>query len=310
MNDWKGVKVRNDLLPYGTRRSGQKLVTGKPKFVVAHDTGNVNTTAQNNVTYYKNSYNIDINYTASAHVFVDDKEAIICVPLNEKAWHVLYGAAQDNKWYGYDANDAAIGVEISYFTDKERTRKSLDNGARVLAYLCELYNINYKTNMPGHQDIQAGKVDPGNALEAAGYGRSTSNLDNIVAKYYKKDVKSSTTSTGSTSKPTPSAAAGSKSPTKKTKWGWKGTFYPNTTIKVRKSPSLKGTVVNQNSWLYDKNDFVPFDQIIKADGYWWIRFKYVAPGSSKNYFYCAVCKITDKKEKILKEKYWGNITWK
>ena len=87
--------------------------------------------------------------------------------------------------------------------------------------------------MPGHQDIQAGKIDPGNALEAAGYGRSTSNLDKLVEKYYKKDVKSSTTKE---SKPATSNAGGSKSPSDKTKWGWKGTFYPNTTIKVRKSP--------------------------------------------------------------------------
>lgn len=302
MADWKGVKVRNDLLPYGTRRSGQKLTTGKPKFIVAHDTGNLNSTAQQNVNYYKNTYNIDINYTASAHIFVDDKEAIICVPLNEKAWHVLYGATQDNKWYGYDANDAAIGVEISYFTDKERTRKSLDNGARVLAYLCELYGLDYKTKMPGHQDIQAGKQDPGNVLQAAGYGRSTTNLDNIVAKYYKKDVKPST-STTTPSKPVEKPKA------KQTVWGWKGRFTPNTTIKVRKSPGLKGAVVDSGSWLYS-GDWVDFDQVIKVDGYWWIRFKYPQPGSSKNYFYCAVCKITDSKERIKQEKYWGSIKWK
>ncbi|WP_312632395.1 peptidoglycan recognition protein family protein, partial [Mammaliicoccus sciuri] len=83
-----------------------------------------------------------------------------------------------------DANDGAVGVEISYFNDKKRSQKSLDNGARVLAYLAEYWKIDYKTRMPGHQDIQADKQDPGNVLAASGYGRSTSNLDKIVAKYY------------------------------------------------------------------------------------------------------------------------------
>lgn len=302
MADWKGVKVRNDLLPFGTRRSGQKLIGGKPKFIVAHDTGNLNSTAQNNVDYYRNTYNINVNQTASAHIFVDDKEAIICVPTDEKAWHVLYGANQDNLWYGYDSNDAAIGVEICYFSDKARTQKSLDNGARVLAYLAEYWKIDYKTKMPGHQDIQAGKQDPGNVLQAAGYGRATSNLDRIVAKYYKKDV--------APSKPAaPSKPSTPSKPVPKTVWGWRGKFTPNTTIKVRKSPGLNGAIVDSGSWLYS-GDWVNFDQVIKKDGYWFIRFKYAQPGSSTKHFYCAVCKITDKKERIKQEKYWGKINWK
>ncbi|WZG09560.1 peptidoglycan recognition family protein [Staphylococcus casei] len=147
---WKGVPVKTDLLPIGTRRYGTKMDGGKAKFIVAHDTGNIDTTAQDNVNYYKNTYNIDINSTASAHIFVDDKEAIVCVPTNEKAWHVLYNATTDNLWYGYDANDVAIGVEICYFKDKKRSQKALENGAKVLAYLCEYWGIDYKTEMPGH----------------------------------------------------------------------------------------------------------------------------------------------------------------
>ena len=105
------------------------------------------------------------------------------------------------------------------------------------------------------------------------------------------------------------AKASKPSKTVKTKWDWKGTFYPNTTIKVRKSPGLSGTVVESGSWLYNKNDWVKFDQVIKKDGHWFIRFKYQAPGSSDKHFYCAVCKITDKEQKIKKEKYWGQIDW-
>ncbi|MGL4010010.1 peptidoglycan recognition protein family protein, partial [Staphylococcus nepalensis] len=141
--------------PIGTRRSGQKLTSGNPVFAVAHDTGNPNTTAQDNVNYYKNSYNIDWSLVASAHIFVDDKECIVCIPVTEKAWHVLYDAPTDNAWYGIDANDGAFGAEGCYFTDKKRSQKSLDNLARVLAYLVKYWKIDYKTEMPGHQDIQS-----------------------------------------------------------------------------------------------------------------------------------------------------------
>lgn len=311
--NWKGVSVRYQLLTPGTRRPGTKLRKGKPEFLVAHDTGNPNSTAQNNVDYYQNTYNIQQGI-ASAHIFVDDKEAIICIPVTEVAYHVLPSTPIDNLWYGVNANDGAAGVEISYFDTafglsakeaKDKTLKALDNGARVLAYLAEYWKIDYKTEMPGHQDIQDDKQDPGNALKAAGFTRATSNLDKMVAKYFNKDVKSSTTST--TEKPKAVA------PGKQMAWAWKGTFYPDGGkggIRVRKSPTLRGAVVNKNSWLYTKDDYVPFDQVIKADGYWWIRFKYVQPGSSKNHFYCAVCKIEDPKEKIKNEKYWGEIKWK
>ena len=180
---WNGVPVKYDWLPIGTRRSGQKLTSGKPIFAVAHDTGNPNTTAQDNVNYYKNSYNIDWSLVASAHIFVDDKECIVCIPVTEKAWHVLYNTPIDNNWYNADANDAAFGIEGSYFDDKARSRKSLDNMARVMAYLCNYWKIDYKTEVPGHQDIQSDKVDPGNLLQAAGYSRNVSNFDKQVAKY-------------------------------------------------------------------------------------------------------------------------------
>ena len=110
-------------------------------------------------------------------------------------------------------------------------------------------------------------------------------------------------------KPIGGSAAGNK---KKITWKWPGRFYPNaskTGIKVRKNPGLKGKVVDKGSWLYTKDDWVDFISVTKKDGYWWIKFKYPTNPSS-GYFYCAVCKITDKEEKIKKEKYWGKIKWK
>nr|DAZ23506.1 MAG TPA: LYSK HYDROLASE, ENDOLYSIN [Caudoviricetes sp.] len=185
LGEWNGVPVYTDFLPYGTRRTGQKLDTGNAIFAVYHDTGNPGSTAQQNVDYYKNTYDIDWASTASAHFFVDDKECIICVPLDEKAWHVLYDTPTDNYYFGDDANDAAFGGELCYFADDtDRSLKALDNFARVFAVLFDSWDIDHWNKCPGHQDIQADKQDPGNALEACGYGRDDIDvIDNLVQKY-------------------------------------------------------------------------------------------------------------------------------
>ncbi|WP_204181779.1 N-acetylmuramoyl-L-alanine amidase [Staphylococcus sp. GDY8P152P] len=243
---WNGVPVRYDWLPIGTRRSGQKLSTGNPIFAVAHDTGNPNTSAQDNINYYKNSYNIDWSLVASAHIFVDDKECVVCIPVTEKAWHVLYNTPIDNNWYNADANDAAFGIEGSYYDDKARSKKSLDNMARVMAYLCNYWDIDYKTEVPGHQDIQSDKIDPGNLLQAAGYSRNISNFDKQVAKYI-KGVKEE-------SSKTPSKEL--SEPTKK-----KPTPSPQSNVEYKAAieymHSLKGQYIDfDNAWAYQCADLV------------------------------------------------------
>ncbi|QQS86526.1 N-acetylmuramoyl-L-alanine amidase (plasmid) [Staphylococcus carnosus] len=96
---------------------------------------------------------------------------------------------------------------------------------------------------------------------------------------------------------------------KQTVWNWKGRFTANTTIKVRKSPGLNGKVVDSGSWIY-KNQWVDVVQIKKQDKYWWGKFKYPTnPGAG--YFWMALTPITDKKERIKKEKkMYGKMKWK
>lgn len=104
-------------------------------------------------------------------------------------------------------------------------------------------------------------------------------------------------------KPIGGTSAGSKK-AKQTKWNWKGRFTPNTAIKVRTSPSLKGKVVNNNVLSFTKVKTIKFNFIVKADGYWWISYTF----KGKKY-YSAICKITDKKERIKLEEYWGKLKW-
>ncbi len=157
------MKYRKDYIQRGTkRRSGIKM--NRVLFIVAHDTGNDGSTAAGNVNYYKTSAN---RMSASAHLFVDDKETVECIPLNEKAWHVLYDRPEDNRRFGDDANDAAIGVELCYFSrDKKRSLKAYENYVELLADLCKKYKLDPMSKIVGHNELDPGrKTDPINALK-------------------------------------------------------------------------------------------------------------------------------------------------
>ena len=170
--------IKNDLLPMPTKRRSGTKIKGV-KFLVAHDTGNPNSTAQGNVNYYKNSANA---MSASAHVFIDEKDIIICVPILEKAWHVLYNTTVDNKMFNADANDYAIGVELCYFpNDKNRSKASYDRYVWYMAYLCHVYNLNPLKQIVGHHILDPGrKTDPVNALKHI--GKSYNDLLNDINK--------------------------------------------------------------------------------------------------------------------------------
>jgi len=114
------------------------------QFIVAHDTGNPGSTARANVSYYENSRD---QMSASAHLFVDDKEIIECVPAltgpAEKAWHVVYDTPIDNSIFGDDAND--------------------------LAAICHRFDLNPITKITGHYIIDPKrKIDPQNSLKMIG----------------------------------------------------------------------------------------------------------------------------------------------
>lgn len=131
------------------RRSGRSLSPGV-RFLVAHDTGNPGSSAAANVKYYETSRD---EQSASAHLFVDHREIIECIPAltapPEKAWHVLYNVPTDNQLYGHNANDAAIGVEYCYggaIDEDESYRKYV----WVLACLCHRFELDPARAIVGH----------------------------------------------------------------------------------------------------------------------------------------------------------------
>lgn len=162
--DYKYPIVKNHLTKPSKRRSG--IVMPAVKFIVAHDTGNAGSTAAGNVHYYENSRDA---MSASAHLFVDDREIIECIPAlsttPEKAWHVIYDVPTDNEMFGDDANDVAIGVELC-FGGHINIVEAYKRYVYVMAYICDKYKLDPLKHITAHYILDPKrKVDPLNSLK-------------------------------------------------------------------------------------------------------------------------------------------------
>ena len=146
------------------RRAGL-LMSQKVRFLVAHDTGNSGSMAAANVSYYESSRNA---MSASAHLFVDDRQILECVPAltgpPEKAWHVRYNAPEDNRRYGCSANDAAIGIEYC-FGPRINADEAYRRFVWVLAYACWKFGLDPARDIIGHHLLDpTRKTDPQTGL--------------------------------------------------------------------------------------------------------------------------------------------------
>lgn len=167
-----------------SKRRPMRPIAPAVRFLVAHDTGNPGSTAANNVRYYERSRD---EVSASAHIFVDDKEIIECIPAltgrPEKAWHVLYNVPTDNRRYGCDANDAAIGVEYCYGANINADA-AYARYVWVLAYCCHRFGLDPRWAIVGHCFLDPRrKSDPVSGLA---HSRRTYEelLQDIVEEYH------------------------------------------------------------------------------------------------------------------------------
>lgn len=156
-------------------RPGTRLKTGSPAFFVAHDTGNPGAPAANHFTYFNGL----VGLSASAQVFIDDTKILEIIPTGtgtdpaEKAWHVLYNVTTDNDRFGYDANDAALGIELCYGTSSKGKKINFDEAYKrfvwYLAYCCDKWGKNPSTHIASHKQLDPGrKNDCEQALASAG----------------------------------------------------------------------------------------------------------------------------------------------
>ncbi|MGG6311551.1 peptidoglycan recognition protein family protein [Paenibacillus macerans] len=175
MDKAKYTIERRYITKRSNTRPGTRLKTGVPFFFVAHDTGNPGATADNHYTYFNNL----TDRSASAHVFIDDEKILEIIPTGtgtdsaEKAWHVLYNVTTDDDRFGYDANDAAIGVELCYGTSPKGHAINFAEAYKrfvwYLAYCCERWGKNPSTHIVSHKQLDpARKADCEQALRAGG----------------------------------------------------------------------------------------------------------------------------------------------
>ncbi|GBF73196.1 putative N-acetylmuramoyl-L-alanine amidase [Paenibacillus sp. 598K] len=99
--------------PYG-RRSGQSMVATT---ITIHNTGNAKSTARNERAWLTNPSNVA---RASYHIVVDEREAIECIPVNERALHAGTAAG----------NNTSIGIEIC---ESGNYAQTLTNAVKLVA---------------------------------------------------------------------------------------------------------------------------------------------------------------------------------
>ncbi|MGN7454637.1 peptidoglycan recognition protein family protein [Paenibacillus pasadenensis] len=137
-------------------RPGLRLTAGSPAFFVAHDTGNPGATADAHYRYFDRQ----TERTASAHVFIDDTRILEIIPTGtgddpaEKAYHVQRQAPEDNRRFGADANDAALGIELCY-GGAIRFEAAYDRYVAYLAYCCAKWS-----KVPSTHIVSHGQLDP------------------------------------------------------------------------------------------------------------------------------------------------------
>lgn len=152
-------QIEQRYIRLGNARSGEKL-TG-PLFIVSHETANNSADAEDHFNYFNNS-----QPSASAHTFIDDGEILEIIPLDEKAWHNLYRNPEDNQFFGYDANEAAIAVELCRTGD---FIKAYDRYVWYHAYLCRRFNLNPSTKIVAHSTLDPRRrSDPDSWFSAHG----------------------------------------------------------------------------------------------------------------------------------------------
>jgi N-acetylmuramoyl-L-alanine amidase len=149
-------------------RPGTKLLGVKK--LVLHWTANPGASAANHKKYFsetlvatnirkeKDGDNEKITY-ASAHIFVDQKEAINIVPLNEMAYHANDVQQRINgvPFRGVpeiapNANKYSIGVEMCVEKDGTISQVVIDKTAQIFAELCRMNKLTEK-DIVRHYDV-------------------------------------------------------------------------------------------------------------------------------------------------------------
>lgn len=290
-----GYKIVNMFKPSMYHINAPYAMT--PKYITIHNTGN--TASARNEAAYMNS---NSNYT-SYHVVIDDKEAVQVVPFNRNAWHAGDGQGQGNR--------ASIGIEICYSMDNgysgamsARYKQAQENAALYVAYV--LHQYGWGTDRLRQHWNWSGKDCPHKMRAHNGWGAFVARVQahlNAIKKGSSSASKKPTSKPNVNKKPQGVSEKG---------WSFAGTFEVSETIVVRRGYKSTGAPrlhlnkpVAKGSYL-KPGDFINFDHVWFADGYWWVRFKY--PGRKDSTYYFAPLGVRNPAVEFSKAKLWGKLT--
>jgi len=122
---------REALLSLGHNRPGTRFPAGRPNGLVLHSTATPGATAQQIRDDWQNNPWVE----ASAHLAVDDQEALLLIPAlqaparpAEIAWHA-----------GYTANHRFLGMELCEFPEPARASAAYGRWLDVAGFLCAVW---------------------------------------------------------------------------------------------------------------------------------------------------------------------------
>lgn len=124
--------------------------------LIMHYTANNGGTARNHKSYFNNLNGV----YASAHLFVDDKEAICIIPLNEVAYHAndIQKYVNGQPYYPLrsiigNANYSTIGIEMCLDRNGKITEKTFQNTVKAVKELIAKYPNITRDKIWRHYDV-------------------------------------------------------------------------------------------------------------------------------------------------------------
>lgn len=126
----------------------QKKMTEVRKIVI-HWTANYGASAMNHFNYFntlKGRY-------ASAHFFVDSKEALCIIPLNEIAYHANDGSYKGVPELKPNANFLSVGIEMCVEKDGTFHPDTIKRTEDIAVELCKRYKLDPLKDIVRHYDV-------------------------------------------------------------------------------------------------------------------------------------------------------------
>lgn len=124
--------------------------------LIMHYTANNGGTARNHKSYFNNLNGV----YASAHLFVDDEEAICIIPLNEVAYHAndIQKYVNGQPYYPLrsiigNANYSTIGIEMCLDRNGKITEKTFQNTVKAVKELIAKYPNITRNKIWRHYDV-------------------------------------------------------------------------------------------------------------------------------------------------------------